>query len=392
MSEKTLSFKKFSALLTKHSYIITSVYTSSNRVHFIETRTPKLQRSFMIHVPLKYKMVYDATTYKSLVLTPTNVSPAQKQIDQLMDIKGNILSCDIVSITSKTVCVYLNNGKFVHYLMGNVATTGDDAGGGEFASAENDIGALIETATGLLEKEDPGFSIPKLAEDQIGVDPPEDHEGIIHPTSPTSPIELEFEEDVAPAPVPAPVVEEAPVVTMEEEAKPKPTSLNYRKDNAIPPFLEEAAVDAGLIYLCIDVPDFYKKSNPALFETEVVTIYDVLDDNENEARSGKLEYIIKAAEDLAAKTKKDLETFATKEAMLKESVLSLSAILERTEVVRAKRLAAGPLGPGGSDLEKVYTQTRSAIYDVNIELLKLKDHTNELLETTQDCLEMLLSS
>jgi hypothetical protein len=390
MSERTtLSFKKFSALLAKHSYIITSVYAdSSNQVHFIETRTPKLQRSFMIHVPPKYRMVLDSAAYKSLILTPTNVSPAQKQVDQLIEIKGNILSCDIVSITSKTVCVYLNNGKFVHYLMGNVSvsTQNEDSA---TEPAETDIGALIETATGILEKEDPGFSIPKLAEDKIGVDLP-DTDDIIHPAAPTEPIELDFVVDPPPAPE---VVLPEEVLPIEEIPRnTKTTSLNYRKDNAIPPFLEEAAVDSGLIQVCIDVPDFYKKVDPSQFEIEVITIYDVLDDNENEARIGKLEYIVKAAEDLAAKTKKDLETFATREAMLKESVLSLSAILERSEVVRAKRIAAGMGGAALQDLERVYTQTRSAIYDVNIELLKLKDHTNELLETTQECLEMLLSS
>jgi hypothetical protein len=381
MDTNTLSFKLLASILSKKSYLISSVWISSLNTHkadhiqLIEIRSPRLQRTFLVHVPQKYKLVYDMDTYKTIkVSSATSCRVSEDQIDYINGIRGSILVCDLVSITNKIVYIYRNNGDILQHIIGDGEVE-------EQLKETDELSDLISSATQVIEKHGEKIVLPNLSEDIDDVEMPDTEKIIVPDASPEQIVELEFVDDLS---------EESESEEMEytvDRSKALKTSLNYRKDNAIPPNISEIDSPRGIIYISISLPDLYKKMKgvdlpeETDLETEIVTMYDIMEENDKMIRIGKIENITIIVQDLVKKVNTELGLYNQKEETLKEHILSLSAILDKTETIKKSHTS------GGGEVDKVYTQTRAAIYDVNIDLLKAKEGIDEYLDSIERTIE-----
>lgn len=366
----SLSFKKLVGLIQKQSYIITSVWTNKERIELLELRTPKLQKTFIVNVPEKYKLTYDTDLYKRVSIVPTISPPIQKQLDYINELRGSIMNCDLISLTSKFVCIYKNNGSYLHYVIGDQDVAPQ-------LEEKDELSTLIEDATKIIGN----VHLPSISEDVEEIAKPIDNKNIVNPIEDAEePIELEFIQDSEEE---NDEESEEDIPSILEHSKPSKTSSLYRKDNSIPPNLEDVDIMRGLIYYCTSLSEFYKSFSTEDYETKIVTIYDVLNDNDKNIRESRIENITELFQKLNKKIKDELELFQKKEDELKNNILALSTILEKIERLRPSK--------GGPELEKIYTQTRAAIYEANIDLLKERESIDDYFESIESVLDSYLS-
>lgn len=116
-----LSINKFIDFLLNKDIVIVSLYKSDEILIFVEAKTPKLQKSFIIHVPSKYVIkCKDCINYKTFEITPISKDKAQKNIEYLSEIRGTLLVCDLISISSEIISLQKNNGKILVYQFGKI--------------------------------------------------------------------------------------------------------------------------------------------------------------------------------------------------------------------------------------------------------------------------------
>ena len=104
----TLSLNKLQKLLHENSYTLVSLYCEGDATRFLEVRTPKIQKTFIIALPRKYKLLCSESSYKRIEIYPSDERDS-RQIDYLTELKGPLIDCDLVSISSFMVCLYKNN-------------------------------------------------------------------------------------------------------------------------------------------------------------------------------------------------------------------------------------------------------------------------------------------
>ena len=81
MSKITLKLEKLTDLFYKHRYILVSVYCDTGDIRFVECRTPKYQKTFIIYVPPSYSMKCGtniSTKQEDIALSKEN--PTDRQI------------------------------------------------------------------------------------------------------------------------------------------------------------------------------------------------------------------------------------------------------------------------------------------------------------------------
>ena len=387
-----MSLTKLTTLLANHFYGVVSTYCVGNEVHFLEARTPKMQKTFVIRVPPKYKMEGNDENYKRFQVThipASGVPPTTRQLDYLMDIKGPLIDCDLLSISSTGMCLYKNNNDVDYYKIGEYDIPEDRS-----LPEEPEIGGveqIIKEAAILMERLDPHEeeSPPK----EIREDPEAEK---VETEEVDTPIELEFD-DVESEPTPD-KDEEKPSVLEDKEMDGQEGSLQVekkpvqsRRDNALPPMLEDADIGLGIVYYSVDVGVFYKRAGS--LEDEIIGVYDTLDDNEDALRESKISEITLLTERVVHKAKLSAEKIKQDEKALKAQLITLSAILEKTEIFQTKintgdKKKFADVKP---DIDRIHTQTRNTIYDINVELLRNRDAAEDILNSIQTSLEEILN-
>ena len=414
----TLSINKVTSLLSNNGYVLAALYCVENEVVFLECRTPKLQRTFIIHVPEKYLLVKGEATHKVLEISRIPPTPS-RQLDYLMEIKGPLLECDLVAISSTRVCLYRNNGTSETFKFGGPDPNEDEDDAPSETGDPQNPDVLLKGVNAVLKK-------LKGEEDQL-VMPSEDIDNphskelkpedieemkVVNPAlaadsdGPAEPmIELEFEEETRNE-VPglgegdsqAGDGQETDIQDDEDDpeeqdyvSKTKLSSLSYRKDNSLPEDINEAELAIGIIYWCADLASFYKKA--AAMETEVLSAYDVLDSNEMEMRESKIQIIGDMCSKLTTKLGEILGMYKKKENELKAERLKLSAILDSAEGLRQKAAVdVKKFADVKPDIDRIYTQTKTTLYETNIGILRLRDEVDDALDGFQRVLEEMLES
>ena len=152
----------------------------------------------------------------------------------------------------------------------------------------------------------------------------------------------------------------------------------YALDNSIPSNIEDNDIDLGIIYITIGIGPFYKKIKT--FEDEMIKMYNQLDENEVDFRKNRLKSIKESMEDLLEHSHKRLNEIHEEENNLKYQLMSLSVVLIQTTTLK-KKIESKPEKYGEDILkvEKIYNQTRKTAFNINLELLRLRDQANELL-------------
>lgn len=381
----SLSFGKLATLLSSKGYILVTIYCGTDgNIHFIETRTPKVQKTFIISIPSKYKMVVNSETerYKTVIITKIQGGIETRQIEYITEVKGPLLDCDILSISSTMMCLCKNNTEVEIYKFGVLDSPNEiqeDMGNLEEDSVDP-VESILKTAKKIgkkmgeedenEEKEGEALETENLEvhpdpDPEVEEDLPENEE------TESSPIELEFEDENG---NPFDAKKEEVETLMEHETvipeivkketkhirrevissettggereviviKPKD---ERRRDNSIPENIENVDISLGIIYYSIEIGLFNKKISAKVriapqkqlnFEEEVMTVYDTIDDNESSLRAVKLDEIIEMSAKLALKAKEDVEKCTKEELNLKTQILKLSSVLDHCEKMRLK--------------------------------------------------------
>jgi len=380
-----LSVTKLTTLLSNHSYSLISTYCVGEDVRFVEVRTPRFQKTFVIYIPPKYKMVHD-DAYKRLQITPINASLiSSRQLDYLIEVKGPLIDCDLLSISSTILCLYKNNGSIDHYKIGEHEIRDVDETVEEDEPEIGSVEKIISDAAQLMKQLEPENETENQILDNTEVLPETD-----------TLIELEFEEDEnEPTHLMKSSEDDIQPANLEDVKEKEESKISHSKplkrmDNPMPPELEDSDIRLGIIYYSVDVGLFYK--NAVSLEEDIMGVYNTLDDNEDSLRTIKVteitvltEKIIQKANEIAEKIKKD-------ETEIKAQLITLSTILDKTEAFEAKmetdRKKFASVKP---DIDRIHTQTKTTIYDINVELLRIRDSADDLLHSIQTSLHEILN-
>jgi hypothetical protein len=425
-----VSISKLVEFLSKKSYIIITVYvvrsaSGGDSIRFVEARTPKYQKSFMIYVSQKYKMVPgNSHPIKSINIVPRDPGPmgqgeTTRQSEYLNRLKGSFVDCDLTSVSSRYICIYRNNGTSEIYSIGDgdheeKETTTAGSGCGNLSSTKETptqkvikdatlvFESLDETLT-LPEEEDPPESIILEEEDadpdeSIAADPGEEEVPLEEndvpiaddTTSIPSEVELQFEdaegESVADV---AEFIESPPEIVLEKN---KETTKNIPGDQSesinLSFQMEDEDIILGIVYHTIDLLIFYKSVN--VLEEKISSIYDVIEDNENSMREDRVSNIEEMAENLVIKIRASHERFIAEEGEMKTQLSQLSSIFDQTANLKDKVKSDTKYIDSKVEIERVYFTTRNTIRDLNIELLRLRDAFDELLDNTHTGLDEMI--
>lgn len=443
----SLSFGKLAALLSSKGYILVTIYCGTDGdIYFIETRTPKVQKTFIISIPSKYKMVINSETerYKTVIITKINGGIETRQMEYITEIRGPLLDCDILSISSTLLCLCKNNTEVEIYKFGTTDSPNEIQSDMENLE-ENTIDPvenILKTAKKIDKKMNEEDTDGEELEGEEGEeleeplnDPLEEkslEKEILDEDSPEEQIELEFEDengnpfDAKKEEVETLMVNEViiPDVVKKETKdikvhfRSESTNLvrensdnhlirstpkdERRRDNSVPENIENVDISLGIIYYSIEIGLFNKKisvkasavsTTQLNFEQEVMTVYDTIDDNESSLRAVKLDEIIEMSAKLALKAKEDVEKCTKEELNIKTQILKLSSVLDHCEKMKLK-METKPeqftdLKP---EIERLYKQTKTTLYEMNVEILRNKDRTDEILSQYQTSLEELLDT
>lgn len=430
MAKRTsLSLKKFFELLKKHSYTLVSIYCLPNgEVIFLEIRTPKVQKTFIVSVPNKYKMPSDTDFFRKITISPD--TPDTRQVDYVLEIKGPLLTCDLISISSSSICLSKNNGDVFGYILGLKDESSEDDEDDEDEEDDDSIEKIIGNVKELAEQMDEHISDENEGnqEDEVNEEEVEEIVELVFEDADGNEIDGKVAE-IMEADVKLPksaIIKESEIVNPKKDStkiKEKKTSEETteksdekarvkspdeeshiekkilkqvderRKDNSVPQNIEDDEVVLGIVYYCIDISHFYKKISEKGFESEILTVYDTLDDNEDETRSAKLDEIIELTTKLADKVKDEVLMYKKQEMKYKAQIIKLSSVLENSERLRIKADSTPEkYASAKPEIERVCKQTKTALHDINIQLSLGKDRMSELLEQYKSGLEELLDN
>ena len=104
-----LSMTKFTSFLDKYSYKLCSMYSLGSDILFAELKTPRLQKTFIVSIPNKYRLTAGATTPRRFHLATSDLS-YQRHLDYLRSLKGPLIECDLLAISSTALCLYSAEG------------------------------------------------------------------------------------------------------------------------------------------------------------------------------------------------------------------------------------------------------------------------------------------
>ena len=159
----------------------------------MEAKTPKFQKTFTIHVPTKYKLGCDDETHKRFQITPIPPSLIiSRQSDYLSEVKGPLVECDLLAISSTMICLSKNNGSLEYYAIGDYAYQ-DEVETEEKETVDlGDVERIVRDATEVMKKFDVEVEQPK--KDKVLTSDDLEHLKVVTPKATDDQIELEFED------------------------------------------------------------------------------------------------------------------------------------------------------------------------------------------------------
>lgn len=404
----TLSLNKLQKLLQDNFYTLVNLYCENENVKFLEVRTPRIQKTFIIVLPEKYKLTYEGNSHKKIDIYHSDEKDS-RQLEYLTDLKGPLLDCDLVSISSFLICVYKNNGDFATFKFGKEEIREID----EESEDSEIVDRLIKDVNAISEKIDPELKIIESGENnhqEENQDEPEDNEqsdleesGVedhVEPVEPVEEVELVFEDENGTkfAGEASGILEENIVVpetalAPKKKKRTKILEFSNRKANFVPENLETLDLTLGIIYFSIDVDKFYKKVNRQIdIEEDIINVYDIIDENENDLRAEKADNIMELCAKLTLKVKEEVEKYKKEEDHLKNQILKLSLILDNTEKLKKKIDGdEKKFLDSKNEIYKLYNQTKTTFHDINLEILRNKDRIDDFLVQYHSALEEMLN-
>ena len=410
-----LSYDKFAKLLSEHKYLCPHIYYihEENRKNavFFEVRLPHTQKSVLVYVPSKYTLHLPSSVSAKIieiVSASEKLLPiTSKSVDYLLNARGPLIEDDLTVLSSEGICRSKFNGDTVCYFMAsNIPKTDDiieDPGISESIEDEADllrkeVDTLAKTSGVTIEHIDIEAPIKNIPQEDKSKDklPKEDNlpkedkpskEDIENPIPEEgNRIELEFQESEESTEKTSDFSDES-----SEEVKPVKKRKNKKIKKPIPPITlrpeklkvahrtnyiipEELDVYLGIVYVTVDINIFYK--NIATYETQALSIYEQLEDNEKDMRQARVTEIKKRLSTLNEHIELRVNTIETEEKTLKYQLLKLTSVLKTAEEMKSKI----PINKKETiNIDAVYNKTRKTIHEINVKLLQKRDEVEDLL-------------
>jgi len=394
-----LSLNKFTELLSKNKYNLVTAYCEMNseslyEARFFECKTPRYQKTFAVHVPSKYMLLIDDNSPVKRSMITLVDSPSAKQTEFMTELKGALLECDLLGISSTSVCLYKNNGIFEAYVFTDVLEQAQEKK--DSPEDEDDIDHIknLEDETASLIKK----LTPDETTEEIIIDPAKDalstEEGVGLIFEDEDGVDLEEKGPIRDMMVAA-VNEDGGASTVStiivdteisDVVPPSPIDEEVYLDNSIPSNLSDSEIALGAVYFIVELNAFFKGIEK--YEVEIINVYSQLDENELDVKATKVVSI----KDLLTKVGKHVEDKLTglkdEELKIKQQLSRLTKILSQTDDIKKK--AIEKLTEVGPEVDKIYNQTRGTVNELNVHLLKLRDDTDDILTTTETYLNEIL--
>ncbi len=428
-----LSLDRFLSFLETHKYVLASLYCEGDNIRFAECRTPRQQKTFMIHVPKKYLLPGANAKMTSIYVEKSGLG--SRQIKYLSDLRGPLLECDLLAISSSNICMYKNSGQALLYGFGKPKTDSKSSDT-DFEEGHPDVSHLEKDTDKVLDKVQPGYRLPKpkvrnskdpvkdsedSAEDPVenSKEDPEDSTGdskedstedstedskeeSTEGTDDEGEVELVFQdseggsiEDVKEFIAPDKSLERN-LQSVTERIKLASSSTSEETipdftthDNTLPPNIKYSDIVLGIVYPMIDLGSFYRKVKG--YEKEVISICEQINDNILDIRNDKLKEIRDGSSIFLTHAENRLKKINEQEKSLRSALIRLTIILSQTEILR-KKVDSNPkvLKNEMPEIERIFAQTRKTIHELNIDLLRLQDSADELLSNYQSSIKEMM--
>jgi chromosome segregation ATPase len=153
----------------------------------------------------------------------------------------------------------------------------------------------------------------------------------------------------------------------------------------------------GIVFIAYDLvtflralqspPDPIKKSES--LEDKILALYGALDESEKEIRSNYISDIRGLCDKLVTKIDEKVKKVNDRESELKQQILRLTKVIAQCRILKTKTDNNKKLEDVSPDITKIYQSTQLSIYDLNIDILKLKNSLEDILSDAKAVLEML---
>lgn len=433
----TLSLDKFNNLLKRNKYILTSVYcVNRNIIRFAECRTPKHQKTFIVYIPPKYNMIWSEGKVEKRfdIVEEFEEEPNTQQLQYISDMKGPLLECDVLVVSSESLIMQEKNKIpqlfYIHYDKEEDGETEDDNNEQSVSDEEGDenheddevlqlekkANTVFEKVTGKKRKKKESTKDNESKEEK-SEDKKEtgktDKDSQSKETEKTNKddkketdknnesdeegdskkVELVFEDENGE--LVDDVTTKLEDIDSNEESDDdiNDSEENFSDqeiDNSIPSDIEEGEVFIGIMYVLINISNFFKKTKE--YEEEIIGCYKKLDNIEGENRSKKINEIKDICETFIIKSTDRIKGIEEEEKRIKEQLARVSVVMAQSNALLSK-IEHDPDKYGNEvakEVSSVYDKTRVTIHDFNIELAKLRDESNELLSNYKMALNEIL--
>jgi hypothetical protein len=390
MPKKTpLLFDKFISLAEKNNFVYIRSYVTDKLCRFIELKTPLTKKTFIVSITDRYKMTIDDHLHKEIVRVD---NPSSRQMLYLMDIRGGLTNAEIITVSSTSICTINTSGeseRYECYVIKDMMDTNIN----QYIKEEpkSKVDRLVTKSKNIIIDED---TLPVNQEDQGNSESQSNvtlgSESQSNTTLESEEIILEFQTaDGNPIDSENEDLESQNDFSSEsqndfENGKSAPKYTDY-KDNSLPANLADDNIIIGMAYISIDINYFFR--NVKTIETYILELYNQLYENEYERRMCKIDTINDLCKSLQKKFKETIDKANSEEQKLNSDIARLTNILISGDKVLNKPNQKADIK---TNIEKLHSETHKTISDINIEILRLKDHTDEYILNCQVTLEDLV--
>lgn len=460
-----LLFDKVQKFLERNEYFLTSVYSSGEHIKFLECRTPHSQKTFVVIIPEKY--ILTGAPSSRLNIVESQDPPSIRQLEYISDVRGVSVSCDLVAISSESVCMYPSSGKpRVWYISEETEEEEEEIPEASSSSKHKKLDTLEADALRVLQKVRSTAKLPKAVlkksskEESLEKELPKEEE-ILEEDLPKEGteeeslegekvLEEEGEEEFIEEDEELPeegeggegeeeefLEEELPeeelvfenedgepydelkdmldvnvidvddaesslrkiqdkLSSEESESADLEEGINLEEDdevddidNSLPPEIEEDDFVIGFVYISVNLQDFFR--NIVENEARIIECYEQLDENISEIRDLRYKKLKNLTEAFLNKTQGELANISEEEKTLKIQLIRLTVVLAQSRDL-IEKLSQNPSKYGAliEDSEKIHEKTKNSIYELNLELLRLRESADELLSNYTSTIQNLV--
>lgn len=374
-----LSFRKFSQLLEKYGYGIGNIYKLGEDCRFIEVKTPKYHKVFYISIPHRYQIT---TSDGTDICSSSSNEPQENYISMF---RQDLLS-DMLCISGDAIC-YFTDDEFQFYGYGEHE---------KFENYDHPKEELIESLEKDYKQVKQSHKINRTVEFIVHRPPKDNAVELVFEDDEGNPIEAgtDMEKIIIDAQTPTKInigKDRVSELILPQQLSPSPSisdmsemsdlenaeGLNYM------PNLQQKEIAVGLMYVCIDINEFFH--NAATYEQRILEYYNVMEKKESELRKEKMQKIQNMIEEFKTESFEKLQEIVQTENNIRAQISRLSSVLVSCENLEAKNK-----GKEIQDIEGVKTKTRSALDELNKELLTQRDTAHKLLSKCERQIQYLM--